>query len=329
MFFRGMTRRMPSDTKPLPPGVTSVVEGLYIGSDAAVGAMVKAHGCRVIVSCLEELSDQDRLYADSGGIRVVHVPMADSAEQRLGAEIVASATDVIDGYLQEWYGGEAASLEEDEDADAVPDAVDSQPTSSNKPEQAEPCANEEPPAEKPCIYVHCHAGTSRSVAVAIAYLMLVREMRLRDAVDALTASNAAARIAPNPSFIGQLIGLDEQIFGAPTTFDARAFFVKHLCQLFPTSPAEEVGETLDAVHGNVYAARDRLMRHHASAFVNRDQIMIDCIHRAVANQGISRSLVHRIYNEEGKHRDRALARLFKLTPENLVDLLLDSDYTDG
>ena len=58
-------------------------------------------------------------------------------------------------------------------------------------------------------FVHCAAGISRSATVAIAYVMVMQGLSVRDAYDYVRARRPA--IAPNENFLQQLYQLDEQI----------------------------------------------------------------------------------------------------------------------
>ncbi|XP_068183751.1 dual specificity protein phosphatase 13B [Antennarius striatus] len=55
------------------------------------------------------------------------------------------------------------------------------------------------------VFVHCLMGVSRSATLALAYLMIVEDLRLQEAVAAVRPHRD---ICPNPGFLQQLRGLD-------------------------------------------------------------------------------------------------------------------------
>ena len=50
--------------------------------------------------------------------------------------------------------------------------------------------------QHPTVLLHCHAGRSRSLAVAAAWLMVKRNLTLSDALDRVTQARPVAAIAP-------------------------------------------------------------------------------------------------------------------------------------
>lgn len=62
------------------------------------------------------------------------------------------------------------------------------------------------------ILIHCYAGISRSVAVAIAYIMWLRKLSLSTAVDLVQHHRECA--SPNLNFMGQLLLLEKTLLPA-------------------------------------------------------------------------------------------------------------------
>jgi protein-tyrosine phosphatase len=334
-----------------PDGVVKVTDNLLLGPERAVDEVV-AGGCRAIVTLLEEPSEADRR-AEAKGVRVLHLPLRDDSEQSLD-EPLRQFVDFVESMAADWQAHTADESEDDQpppleakdaaepEEVAATEATEGQATAADGATVTETSAVAPSVAVAPSatatgsdyskqVLVHCHAGTSRAGALGLGYLMCCKEMHLQAAMDWLQEANPgrASAVAPNPSFITQLIALDEQLYGAPTKFDARNFFVANLQRLFPTATEHDVSTALDQAHGNVYEARQVLMRRFASMFTDRDAIMVDCIVKALGNHAIPRKVVDKVYRAEGKDRDRALLRLLNTAPEDLLDLMMEQDLEGG
>lgn len=61
------------------------------------------------------------------------------------------------------------------------------------------------------ILVHCTVGMSRSAAMVLAYLMVVKKMRLKEGMQLLKSHRPIT--SPNIGFLAQLIDMEKSIFG--------------------------------------------------------------------------------------------------------------------
>lgn len=62
---------------------------------------------------------------------------------------------------------------------------------------------------KVCILFHCYAGISRSSSVAIAYLMIIHNLSLRQALE--LAKSKRQIVNPNPGFLNALQQFEQKI----------------------------------------------------------------------------------------------------------------------
>ena len=322
----------PPAVRPLMPGVRKVHGDVHYGPDSAVVDM--ASRCRGVISALEEPSKADAVAQTANpGLRFLHLSTRDAADQPL-RDAIAATVDFTMALVEEDVASDdeanAAAAGSDDDS-----GHDDPPPLGNAPEAAAPKVPKDadadvvppPPPRRRGVFIHCHAGQSRSAALAAGYLMAGRQMSLREAVDLLGGPEA---VAFNPSFLGQLMALDgEHSESGTSDFDAEAFFIANLQKLFPQASEADARKALHAASGDVYVARNALMRAHAAAFIDRDKIMVDCLCDAVKTQCIPRRIVKEIYEEEGCHRDRALARLINISPEDLVDMMTADDMMSG
>lgn len=58
------------------------------------------------------------------------------------------------------------------------------------------------------VLVHCAMGLSRSATLVLAYLMIHENMKLEDAIEAISANR---NISPNEGFLEQLRQLDKEL----------------------------------------------------------------------------------------------------------------------
>lgn len=58
------------------------------------------------------------------------------------------------------------------------------------------------------VLVHCAMGLSRSATLVLAYLMIHENMKLEDAIEAVSANR---NISPNEGFLEQLRQLDKEL----------------------------------------------------------------------------------------------------------------------
>lgn len=89
------------------------------------------------------------------------------------------------------------------------------------------------------VFVHCAGGVSRSASIVLAFLLLKRQMCLRDAW--LHVKSRREVIAPNAGFFHVLLDLEQEISGVetmhrPTSMHARDFRVKEPAGEGNTSP---------------------------------------------------------------------------------------------
>lgn len=83
------------------------------------------------------------------------------------------------------------------------------------------------------VLVHCSAGLSRSVTVILGYLMKVKRMSLKEAVEATTAGRGR-KLMCNASFWSALLALEREMTGkpdAPPSFDFTDWAVQDLARL--------------------------------------------------------------------------------------------------
>lgn len=78
------------------------------------------------------------------------------------------------------------------------------------------------------ILIHCVQGLSRSASIVIAYLMKHHKMNLIEAYSFVKVRRPLVK--PNPSFIVQLLSLEEKLYGS-ATLDINEIYCK--CQLPP------------------------------------------------------------------------------------------------
>ena len=65
--------------------------------------------------------------------------------------------------------------------------------------------------ENKSVLVHCAMGKSRSATIIIAYLMVTNRLSLKEAYDYVKEKRP--QIAPNPSYIKDLIEFEKQLYG--------------------------------------------------------------------------------------------------------------------
>lgn len=107
------------------------------------------------------------------------------------------------------------------------------------------------------VYVHCHAGTSRSPTLVAAYLIARRNLTLTE-IFALEGAKSIWR--PNPGFISQLVQIETEVLGHESSFDTQTFHINALQSIFPAQSSEEVRKIFEACDGDVVASRNALMK---------------------------------------------------------------------
>ncbi len=207
------------------------------------------------------------------------------------------------------------------------------------------------------IAIHCQAGRSRSPAVAIAYLILKRQMSLQEALEMFDGDNnndhddedggeagsaaagagagGAYKLQINPVFIAQLALMEAQMNGGQPVFDLRGYWVSRLAELFPKMPKSTIASQLEANKMDVEATRTQLMGMAARQHFDRDALMLDALfdicgktaddYRAGSNMRwtskepvVSKAEVAAAYRDSGKKRDVALFALTKLIKERMM-----------
>lgn len=331
----------------LPRGVNRVTGGVYVGPQDALDRMVREFGVERVVACVEDLTPAHQQLPQR--VRVLHIPVEDTLESNV-TQYAGRVVDFIQDYFDEaTQRREAlARVAEAMKDDAAPAAAE--PAAADA-EAATPATQEEPPRAEappvpapgaqaagaaatdaaadesdddggaapsttPAVYVHCFAGQSRAPAVAAAAMMLVENITLDQALSRFQDT----RVRPNPGFITQLVHLDQQLHGE-STFDVHGYFIEGLVDMFPHATRAEVDALYKEKGGDIRATRDTLMKRHAAAFFDKDKITVDLLTKAVEVQCVPRAVVQRVYEREGKNRDRALAALMMMQPEELVDMI--------
>lgn len=64
------------------------------------------------------------------------------------------------------------------------------------------------------LLLHCHEGKSRSITLALAYLMQTKHWTLKQALEFVTEARPCA--SPNAGFMTQLLTLEEKLHGKQT-----------------------------------------------------------------------------------------------------------------
>ena len=64
------------------------------------------------------------------------------------------------------------------------------------------------------LLLHCHEGKSRSITLALAYLMQTKDWTLKQALEFVTEHRPCA--SPNAGFMNQLLKLEEKLHGKKT-----------------------------------------------------------------------------------------------------------------
>lgn len=59
------------------------------------------------------------------------------------------------------------------------------------------------------IFIHCHQGVSRSASLVLAYLMIYKNMSLKQAIQQVASKRY---IFPNDGFLEQLIDLEKELY---------------------------------------------------------------------------------------------------------------------
>lgn len=71
------------------------------------------------------------------------------------------------------------------------------------------------------LLLHCHEGKSRSITLALAYLMQTKDWTLKEALEFVTQHRPCAN--PNAGFMTQLLKLEQKLHGKKTV-KVRHFF---------------------------------------------------------------------------------------------------------
>jgi hypothetical protein len=172
------------------------------------------------------------------------------------------------------------------------------------------------------VYVHCKAGISRSTTVIAAYLITRKEIPLQRCFEEFLPPDAR----PNPSFLHQLVELEEDVLGKPTTFDLNRFNLDGLQSLFPDLDSELVESTFHSCKGNVVQARNLLMKKQLLS-VNRNKLIVEALVATVGN-GITFDEANAVFEAKNKDRDAALLFLLNQQREKKLAQLNSSGPTD-
>ena len=76
---------------------------------------------------------------------------------------------------------------------------------------------------------HCQAGISRSVSYCVAYLMIERQMSLRDAF--FLVNSVRPQAGPNVGYWEQLVQLEIKTFGGPCTLNLEMYYVESFSEM--------------------------------------------------------------------------------------------------
>ena len=77
------------------------------------------------------------------------------------------------------------------------------------------------------LLLHCHEGKSRSITLALAYLMQTKDWTLKQALEFVTEHRPCA--SPNAGFMNQLLKLEEKLHGKKTVKVLALEFALILC----------------------------------------------------------------------------------------------------
>lgn len=268
--------------------------------------------CAQMLSSDDDLEDDgddaaslDLLRPRENIVHTCHCPMQDtmSFDFLNDCPEFSEAIAFIDGFLSAHQFPSA----DDDDND-----TDERGTTALTPEEGD--VVDAPPANKPsrpALYVHCHAGRSRSPTVVLAYLITCKNMTLQTALEQLSPA-----CRPNPNFMRQLVALSTSARGEADTFDLHEYYIDSLCHAFPMLDAELVVTTLSSCNGEVETTKSLLMREAFKA--QRHDAMVKSL-AAVVNEGgddsqplVSENDARRVYQECGCDRQSALLRLMEL-----------------
>jgi hypothetical protein len=81
----------------------------------------------------------------------------------------------------------------------------------------------------------------------------------------------------NPAFLHELARVEELVHGE-RLFNLAGYLEAQLAALFPTVPRPVVREALRQANGNVFAAREALMRRAVQTGFSRDALMVEALH---------------------------------------------------
>lgn len=108
------------------------------------------------------------------------------------------------------------------------------------------------------VYVHCHAGVSRSATIVLYWLMRDRSLDLQTAYDLVKAQRD--EICPNPGFFRSLSQAEERLFGKKT-LNYEKYCIQLLMARVEGATEEEARHAFDSFDGNIVRAESWLWEH--------------------------------------------------------------------